>query len=409
MKKVIKSKPICGRPVHSYFTGRDKYLRLQKHLVEELTPPISENESLFIFVTSGSGIILINGVEFSFEKGTFAWLQSYHTFAIRAFADHPLEMNVCVYDYPLSSFLVIEEPGSDTVVSIIDAPPVLYPAGEYLSKIHYLFYEFEKEDANLDPGSSLIKVSILGQLSDLFIKYAMSQQLTETESDKPLGWKSVLYMSDNFSKDMTAASVSEYFDSNVATLNRELRNISGYNFSQMLSRIRVNISSIALLYEGMPLSYIASHTGFLSEAAFYRTFKKQMGVTPLEYREQILNKGEGVYRGMIMESTLMKILNYTYSSFSSPINISSTSKKLFISESEIRELVQKKFNINFKDLIYLNRIRHAEALLLITDLPILDIAVNVGFNSTRSLTRTFRKMHGITPGEYRSLHKGGKQ
>lgn len=409
LQEVFKSKPICGRPVHSYFTGTDKYLCLQKHFICDITPPISENESLFILVTSGRGLILINGVEFTFESGTFAWLQSYHTFSIRAFADHPLDISVCVYDYPLSSFLTLEEPGSHTLDSIIDAPPILYPENDQLSKIQYLFDEFEKENTCYDPGSSLIKVSILGQISDIFIKNSLKHQQIEFENVKPLGWKAILYMSAHFAKDITAESVAEHFGSNVVALNRELRNISGYNFVQTLNRIRVNISSMALLYEGMPLSYVATHSGFPSEVEFYRIFKKQRGITPLEYRSQILNSGEGTYRGMIMESTLMKILNHCYSSFSSPINISNTAKSLYISESLIRDLVYKKFGTSFKDITYHNRIRHAEALLLITDLPILDIAINVGFNSSRSLSRTFHKIHGMTPGEYRTLHNGGDE
>lgn len=407
MKKEIKSHPICGRPVHSYFTGTDKYLRLQKHCIYDITPPISESESLFILLTSGRGLILINGVEFPFESGTFAWLQSYHTFSIRAFADQPLEISVCVYDYPLSSFLTFEEPELDTVDAIIDASPILYPESDQLSKIQYLFNEFEKENTSYDPGSSLIKVSILGQLSDIFIKNSLKHQQSEVENVKPLGWKAILYMSAHFAKDITSESVAAHFGSNVTTLNRELRNISGYNFVQTLNRIRVNIASMALLYEGMPLSYVATHSGFPSEVDFYRTFKKQMGITPLEYRNQILNSGDGVYRGMIMESTLMKVLNHTYSSFTSPINISNTAKSLYISESVIRDMVSNKFGHSFKDITYLNRIRHAEALLLITDLPILDIAINVGFNSSRSLSRTFHKLHGMTPGEYRALYHGG--
>lgn len=110
-----------------------------------------------------------------------------------------------------------------------------------------------------------------------------------------------------------------------------------------------------------------------------------------------------------MESTLMKVLNHSYSSFSSSININNTSKSLYVSESVIRDLVYKKFGSSFKDLACLTRIRHAEALLLITDLPILDIAINVGFNSSRSLSRTFHKIHGMTPGEYRALHHGGDE
>ena len=61
------------------------------------------------------------------------------------------------------------------------------------------------------------------------------------------------------------------------------------------------------LYEDMSLSYVAEHSGFSSEVAFYRIFKKYTGTTPLEYRKQMLESGEKVYRGMIMSQMLMDV------------------------------------------------------------------------------------------------------
>lgn len=407
MPTTLKSKPICGSPVHSVFTGKGKYLRLQKHTISDITPPISENDSIFILVNSGSGTITINGVEFPFDQGTFVWLQSYHTFTIKAEPDNPLELYICVYDYPLSSFLSLKEPTPDTLDAIMVAHPVVRLEGEYLKKIQDLFDEFEKEDSCFDPGSSLIKVSILGQFAYFFIKYSIRHNKSEQFQDEPLGWKAILYIGSHFAEDITAESVAERFSTNASTLNRELRNISGYNFAHTLNRVRVNIASCALLYEDMSLSYVAEHSGFSSEVAFYRIFKKFTGTTPIEYRKQMLESGEEVYRGMIMSQMLMDVLNHSYASFSSPIDIKDTSKSLYLSESVIRELVQEKFGTSYKDITVLTRLRHAAALLLTTNLPVLDIAVNVGFNCSRSFSRAFSKLYEMTPGEYRSLYRGG--
>ena len=409
MKEAIKSKSICGRPVHSFFSGRDKYLRLQKHCISDITPPISENESIFVFVTGGSGAITINGVSFPLKRGSFIWLQSYHTFTIRAGSVQPLLLSVCVYDYPLSSFLTFHEPEPGTVDAIIDAPPVISLDGARLDKIEALFHEFEEEDSCFDPGSALIKVAVLGQFANFFIHHSIKQHRPETNCERPLGWKAVLYISAHFAEDLTSQSVAAHFGSAAAVLNRELRLISGYSFSQFLNRVRVNIASVALLYDGMSLSYVAAHSGFTSEVAFYRIFKKYMGTTPIEYRNQLLNDGSGVYRGMIMSTTLMEVLNHTYSSFSEPVDIKEASKRLYISESVIRDLVYDTFRSHYKDLAVLTRIRHAEALLLTTDLPIVDIAVNVGFNCSRSFTRTFKKIYEMAPSEYRETHRGGKK
>lgn len=408
MNEAIKPKAICGRPVHSFFTGKDKYLRLQKHCISDITPPISENESTFILVTDGGGTITINGVTFPMKRGSFVWLQSYHTFTIKAYSIQPLKLNVCVYDYPLSSFLTFHEPASDTVDAIIDAPPIITLDGNRLEKIEGLFDEFEEEDSCFDPGSSLIKVAILGQFANFFIHHSLKQHRPDSPPERPLGWKAALYISAHFAEDITAQGVASHFGSTAAALNRELRTISGYSFSQFLNRVRVNIASIALLYEGMSLSYVAAHSGFPSDVAFYRIFKKYMGTTPIEYRKLLLNDGQGVYRGMIMSTTLMEVLNYSYSSYSEPVDIKETSKKLFISESVIRDLVYENFSSHYKDLAILTRIRHAEALLLTTDLPIVDIAVNVGFNCSRSFTRTFKRIYGMAPSEYRERNRGGR-
>lgn len=407
--KSALSKAICGRPVHTFFTGKNKYLRIQKHCIYDVTPPICENESLFMLVTEGEGTITINGVEFPFNYGSFIWLQSYHTFTIQADQEHPLSISVCVFDYPLASFLTFHEPAPNEVHALIDACPVIHLDKVQFGKINDLFEEFQLEDACFDPGSALIKVAILGQLTAYFIKHYTKQSVTSDGKAYPLGWRATLYISAHFAEKLTVEGVSLLFDINPSALNRELRRISGYNFSQNLNRTRVNIASIALLYEGMSLSYVASHSGFSSEVSFYRIFKQYAGCPPLEYRASILNDGEGVYRSMIMETTLMDILNYSYSSFSSPDDIKEASKNLYISERVIRDLVYEKLGLSYKDLTVLTRIRHAEALLLTTDLPLVDIAVNVGFNCSRSFSRTFYKIYGVKPSEYRKLHQKGNE
>lgn len=407
--KPTLSKPICGRPVHTFFTGKNKYLRIQKHCIYDVTPPISESESLFMLVTEGQGTITVNGVESPFSFGSFAWLQSYHTFTIKADQEHPLSISVCVFDYPLSSFLTFHEPAPNAVHAVIDACPVIYLDKVQFEKINDLFEEFQLEDACFDPGSALIKVAILGQLTAYFIKHCTKQSCTSEGNVCPLGWKATLYISAHFAEELTVEGVASLFGTTPSFLNRELRRISGYNFIQNLNRTRVNIASIALLYEGMSLSYVAARSGFSSEVSFYRIFKQYAGCPPLEYRSSILNDGEGVYRGMIMETTLMDILNYSYSSFSSPDDIKEASKNLYISERVIRDLVYEKFGSSYKDLTVLTRIRHAEALLLTTDLPLVDIAVNVGFNCSRSFSRTFHKIYGVKPSEYRKLHRKGNE
>jgi YesN/AraC family two-component response regulator len=51
------------------------------------------------------------------------------------------------------------------------------------------------------------------------------------------------------------------------------------------------------------------------------------------------------------------------------------------------------------------RIELFKKLLVETDLPVNQILVKVGYTNTDTSTRNFKKREGITPSEYRKLHK----
>ncbi len=398
---MTESIQITGIPAHTCFAGTDKYLRYQIITISEQSPAISEDDSLLILVQKGQGTIVINGVRFYLHPGTFLWIHSYHTFSIEAFPEQTLELHVLMYDYQLASFLTFyKAKDSEFVSAVIHALPLIQLTDKTFPQIQELYEEFRTQDTCFDPGSALIKVSILGQLSEFFAAHCI-HTTQKAAQIKQLGWNVILYMCEYFYKGFNAAEVAEQFGTTVPKLNRELRSISAMDFRQILNKIRVNISASALLYEEIPLSHVAVHSGFPSEVAFYRNFKKYTGMTPLEYRKHTLNREEGVYRNMIMNSSMMEILAYAFHSFSSPMELSAASRDLFLSEGMIRRQVQDQFGISYNEIASRIRLRYAEALLLTTKLPILDIAVNAGFNCSQSFSRSFKKKYGMLPGEYR--------
>ena len=64
MRSLLKAQPLCSKPVSGIFTGPDKYLTLQEITIREAIPPIAEDDSLFVYVKSGSGHLTVNGVVF---------------------------------------------------------------------------------------------------------------------------------------------------------------------------------------------------------------------------------------------------------------------------------------------------------------------------------------------------------
>ena len=144
------------------------------------------------------------------------------------------------------------------------------------------------------------------------------------------------------------------------------------------------------------------------EITFFRRFKALTGVTPQTYREQMLCNGKNgkVYRGMIMSETLISVISYLYENMTEYIDVDILARELYTSGNILRIQFKTRLNTSFKQILSQFRVRYAEALLTTTDLPTVDIAIESGFGSDRTMGRVFYSINGMTPCEFRKLRTG---
>lgn len=76
-----------------------------------------------------------------------------------------------------------------------------------------------------------------------------------------------------------------------------------------------------------------------------------------------------------------------------------------ISARHLNRLIQKNFNTTFKQKLIKTRIESAKGFLVSSDSTVSEIAENVGFCSAEYFYKSFKRMTGITPGEYRKVFK----
>lgn len=70
----------------------------------------------------------------------------------------------------------------------------------------------------------------------------------------------------------------------ISQLNRKMIAISGYNPSAYILNLRINKAKNILSTKNIPITEVADECGFYDLPYFSRTFKKQTGVTPSQYR-----------------------------------------------------------------------------------------------------------------------------
>ncbi len=76
-------------------------------------------------------------------------------------------------------------------------------------------------------------------------------------------------------------------------------------------------------------------------------------------------------------------------------------KILYISETTLRDLYNKNFNLPPKKYIRKVKIKKAQTLLRITNKSVSEIAYSIGYINTSKFSKAFKEQFGCTPSEYR--------
>ena len=103
----------------------------------------------------------------------------------------------------------------------------------------------------------------------------------------------------------------------------------------------------------------------------------------------------GIKSGMMSD-----VLRYLSENYTQNINVESIATHFGYSRSRFSHLFKANIGVSIPRFINILRCRDAVKALLETDLPVVDIAINAGFNNTHTFYVAFKELYGMTPGEY---------
>lgn len=101
------------------------------------------------------------------------------------------------------------------------------------------------------------------------------------------------------------------------------------------------------------------------------------------------------------DDNIDKIIDFIQKNYKNNIGIMDIADYLGLSYSYVRKIFKDKTGKSIVDYINSLRIKEAKKLLINTDLCIKDLAQLVGYNNDQTFSRIFKKLEGVTPGEYR--------
>ena len=87
------------------------------------------------------------------------------------------------------------------------------------------------------------------------------------------------------------------------------------------------------------------------------------------------------------------------------ISLGRAAGALHVNSSYLSRVFKREMGVSFTEYAHRSRMKKAEQLLLLTDVPIASIAIDLGYSSQSHFTKTFKRIRGTTPHRYRLDHE----
>ncbi len=106
-------------------------------------------------------------------------------------------------------------------------------------------------------------------------------------AEPPMISRAKSYIKENQAEDLSLGQVAKAVNASTFYFCKMFKKATGLNFTEYLSRVRVEKAKNLLLNPNLRISEIAYEVGFQSLTHFNRVFKKIVGRSPTEYRGQL--------------------------------------------------------------------------------------------------------------------------
>ena len=128
-----------------------------------------------------------------------------------------------------------------------------------------------------------------------FYKSEAEKQQEETEwgklTDGPVAMAKV-YIRSHIREEIQVSAIAREVHLNQCYLTRIFKKKTGKALNQYILDLKMDIAREELINSGKNMGEIATGLGYLNYASFSRAFTNKIGVSPMEYRKQMINRSK---------------------------------------------------------------------------------------------------------------------
>lgn len=265
---------------------------IEKEKIKEAAPIHIHDFSQLTVVTGGRGKIVVNGHEESIKEGEVYVINNFTPHTVKS--AEALEItNILFYIEDLLKYvgtlkscsgfqtMFILQASLNNETGLTSKLLFSYEDLAYTQKIiTYLLQEIKENE----PGYEMMVQSYFLILITFISRAYEKKNLAEDYQTGKL-YKAVAYMEENIKNNISLEVLSEITCLSERQFRRIFTDKYGVSPSQYFSYLRMRQACYLLKNTEMQIADVAMETGFLDQNYFSRQFKKQIGLTPKEFRK----------------------------------------------------------------------------------------------------------------------------
>lgn len=154
-----------------------------------------------------------------------------------------------------------------------------------------------EDSSALEKLQQLYRYPCIGEYENLFMDWleqfttSLNQQFDDYKKKQKMQ-QAVLYVQENYDKDLNMAVVSNHISMNYSLFSYAFKQYTGTNFVNFLKDIRMEKAKELLEKTDLRIAEVSQKIGYENEKHFMKTFKASCGVSPTEYRKNMQYKRE---------------------------------------------------------------------------------------------------------------------
>lgn len=114
-------------------------------------------------------------------------------------------------------------------------------------------------------------------------------------------------------------------------------------------------------------------------------------------------------RGKLSEGGMKAVVDYIERNLKKGISLEDVANHVNISTYYLSKIFKKEMGVNFITYVTDRKMDMAKEMLVNTDIPVLNIALDLAYNEANYFSKAFKKKTGLTPSEYREKYRVRKE